>query len=156
MQWSCIGFPIQFPQNARSIFAGDHWSTAQSAAIERRFLFSITPERLRNCLRHLPSVLTSARVELKGALKVSHGLFPAPLTPLDKTHHWEYPRDYWASSGEQLPVQPERHHSRGIRYKDAVLVRGVLRRQFGRMRNASWTAASAAANRAGVWSKPKK
>ena len=72
-------------------------------------------------------MLTVARVELKCPLEISSRFFPVPLTPLDVSPLVEISADRWAGSGGQLPVQPERRHNRGIRYKDAVLVQGVLR-----------------------------
>ena len=58
----------------------------------------------------------------------------------------------WAESGEQLPVQPERHHNRGNLDKDAPPVRGVLHPNPVSERKAESIACFAMANRAGVWS----
>src|SRR5207249_4450735 len=73
----------------------------------------------------------TARVEFNCPLKVAHGFFPASLTPLNVTGSPRISGDYLATSGVRFPVQPVRHRSRGIHYKDDVLVRGVLRRHLG-------------------------
>ena len=67
-----------------------------------------------------------ARVELNCALEISQWPLPASLAPLDETRQFEYPRIIRQESDGQLPVQPERHHNRGVHDKDVTLARGAL------------------------------
>src|SRR5204863_4868392 len=93
MQRSCISFPILFPECAHCPYPDIIWLDSQYA-IYRRFLFSITPGVCVTVCDISEGVKT-ARVELNGPLKVSHGLFQASLTPLDVTGHREYPGIIW-------------------------------------------------------------
>src|SRR6266576_2150804 len=93
MEWSCISFPIHFYERALRFHFEIVWPDTQYA-IDRRFLFSITPEHAVTVCDAIERVKT-AWVELNCALKASCGLFPASLTLLDRTHHREYRGIIW-------------------------------------------------------------
>ena len=105
------------------LLPGDAWIDSQ-CAIQLRFLFRITPDGsvTKSDLEERDNV---TRVELNCPLEVTNGLLPAPLKPLDGSHHLEYAVDHLASSGVQLPVQPERRRNRGKQHKEQ-LARGVF------------------------------
>src|SRR6266480_1139464 len=93
MQWSCISFPIHFHECALCLYLEIVWLDSQHA-IELGFSFSITPDHSVT-ICDISERVKVARVELNCPLEVSSGLFPAPLTPLDETHHREYPGIIW-------------------------------------------------------------
>src|SRR6476620_889852 len=93
MEWSCISFPIHFHERALCFHVEIVWPDTQHA-IERRFSFSITPGH-SVIISDIVEGVKTARVELNCPLEASCGLFPAPLMPLDRTHHREYRGIIW-------------------------------------------------------------
>src|SRR5439155_11793610 len=93
MQRSGISFPIHFHQCALCLYLEIVWLASQHA-IELGFSFSITPDHSVT-ISDISERVKTARVELNCPLEVSSGLFPASLTPLDETHHREYPGIIW-------------------------------------------------------------
>src|SRR6266704_5336934 len=93
MQRSGISFPIHFHECPLCLYLEIVWRDSQHA-IELGFSFSITPDHSVTVCDISERVKT-ARVEFNCPLKASYGLFPASLTPLDVTHHREYPGIIW-------------------------------------------------------------
>src|ERR1043166_490218 len=93
MQRSGIGFRVEFHERARRLGSNVVGRDRQNA-IEERFFLSVAPAKVITERSFLQRV-NVARIQFNGVLQISGGFFPAPLTPLNVTRQFEYPRSIW-------------------------------------------------------------